>query len=223
MTTRCPICSRVNPANATYCYYDGRALTAVDETVPQRPGALPFPAPFAFPDGESCGNFDQLALACDRRWNEARNFLVNGIWHSFFSKIGRHDLALAAGHAAKEADHDIGLAYLLERLPTDALRPPALALLSEAEDLGTLKPGMDRKIDLVIRNKGGLVLTGMAVTDCEWLVLGDRQGKVSRKLFQTRDDYTLSVSVLGSKLRRARSPWKDASRSNPTALPKLSP
>jgi hypothetical protein len=206
MTVQCPICSRVNPSSATYCYYDGRALTEVSGAARQRPGTMPFATPFSFPDGQSCGNFDQLALACDRRWNDARTFLTNGIWCAFLSKIGRFDLAVAAEQAAKETDPDLGLSYLLERLPTDALRRPALSLLSETEDLGKLQPGADHKFKLVISNKGGLVLTGRVTSDCDWLFFGDRQGSTSRKLFQTRDNYTLAVTVIGSKLRAGQKP-----------------
>ncbi len=201
MTIQCPTCSKVNPANATYCYYDGRALTKVSQIGPRSPGTMPFLTPFSFPDGQRCGNFDQLALACDLHWNDARTFLVDGIWCSFFNKIGRHDLASAAAQAANEADRDVGLASLLERLPTDVLRRPTLSLLAETEDLGALKPGTEHKFQLVIVNKGGLVLTGKAATNCEWLLFGDRQGNESRKLFQTRDHYTLFVRVIGEKLR----------------------
>jgi hypothetical protein len=206
MTVQCPTCSRVNPASATYCYYDGRSLTLTSNAAPWWLGTRPFATPFTFSDGQSCGNFDQLAVACDLRWNEARSFLVNGIWSSFFTRIGRKDLAAAAEQAAREADPDSGLASLLECLPTDALRKPTLSLLSDIEDLGTLMPGRDHQFELVISNKGGLVLSGEAATDCDWLFFGDRYGTESRKLFRTRDNYTLVVRVSGNRLRAGLKP-----------------
>src|SRR5262249_16416336 len=112
MPLQCPTCSKVNPSDAVYCYYDGRALAQGGHEGPLRLGTLPFPIPFCFADGQSYPNFNQLALACDERWNEAKNLLAQGIWQSFFSAMGRLDLATAAGQAAKEPDRDVGLAHL---------------------------------------------------------------------------------------------------------------
>jgi len=206
MPLQCPTCSKVNPSSATYCYYDGRALGHSGQAAVV--GTMPFVTPFSFSDGQSCANFNQLALACDRHWTEARDFLVQGIWHTFFSRMGRHDLASAAAQAAKESDIDVGLSYLLERLPTDALRPPTLGLVSEVEDLGSLEPGKDQKFEIVISNQGMLILCGKVVTDCDWLYFGERQGTTSRKLFQTRDTFTLVVRVMGNKLRAGPKPFE---------------
>jgi hypothetical protein len=164
--------------------------------------------PFSFSDGEGCSNYNQLVLACDRRWNEARNYLVNGTWKSFFSTIGRADLATLALQSANQADTDLGLCQLLESLPADAeaLRPAKLALASTVEDLGVLEPGKDYKVQVVIANQGVLMLRGSVRTDCDWLAVGDGHGYDSVKLFQTRDTYSVSVRVVGSKLRAAKKP-----------------
>jgi hypothetical protein len=169
---------------------------------------MPFHIPFCFPDGQSCANFNQLVLACDERWNEAKNLLAQGLWQSYFSALGRLDLATAAQQAAAEGDLDVGLAHLLERFPADAdtLRPPTLSLASPEEDLGNLEPGKDHKLELRITNKGMLVLRGMVATECDWLSFGDRAGGPSLKMFQTRNVYTLPVRVLGHKLRAGRKP-----------------
>ena len=205
MTTVCPACSKANPATASYCYYDGRHLSNEDDEGPVQAGTLPFPMPFYFPDGQSCANFNQLALACDARWDEARALLADGTWPSFFSAMGRLDLAVAAKQAVKEPDLDVGLSQLLEKFPADALRRPQLALPSTEENLGTLAPGTDHRFELVISNRGLLVLRGMATTDCEWLSLGDGTG-AALKMFQTRGVYTLPVRVHGNKLRAGRKP-----------------
>src|SRR5689334_22940247 len=207
MAVVCPACSKANPAGARFCYYDGRHLSDKDHGGPLHMGTLPFPMPFCFANGQACANFNQLALACDERWNEARGLLANGTWPSFFSAIGRLDLAQAAQQAAKESDLDVGLSLLLEKLPADpkALRPPTLALSSAEENLGTLTPGTDHRFSLEIVNQGMLVLRGVAKTDCDWLSLGDQAGS-SLKVFQTRRVYSLPVRVLGNKLRAGLKP-----------------
>ncbi len=208
MHIQCPTCSKVNPANAAYCYYDGRALLNAGQSGPLRLGTRPFSLPFCFSDGQGCANYNQLVLACDRRWNEARGYLLNGTWESFFSSLGRPDLAVLAMQSAKEPDPDLGLCRLLEGLPADAeaLRPAQLSLPSTEENLGTLVPGKDHKIQLVIENQGMLVLRGSVMTDCDWLVFSDSQGNATQKLFQTRDSYHLSVTVAGHKLRAGPKP-----------------
>jgi hypothetical protein len=202
MSVQCPVCSKVNPQDAYYCYYDGRPLSKERQQGPLHVGNMPFAAPFYFADGQGCANFNQLALACDNRWEEARGLLVEGIWPTFFGGIGRLDLAAAAKLAAREPDHDRGLSQLLEKLPADpdCLRPPKVSLESTEENLGQLAPGTDRSFELVVANQGMLLLHGTISTNCDWLVLGDRAGP-SQKLFQTRDFFTIKVWVLGSKLR----------------------
>ncbi len=207
VVTLCPACSKANPATANYCYYDGRHLSHEGQEGPLRVGTLPLLVPFHFPDGQSCTNFNQLALACDARWDEARGLLADGTWQSFFGTIGRLDLAVAAKQAVKEPDLDVGLSQLLEKFPADpnALRRPQLALLSTEENLGALTPGTDHRFDLMITNRGLLVLRGMVTTNCEWLSFGDGTGP-ALKMFQTRGIYTLPVRVLGNKLHARELP-----------------
>lgn len=208
MATQCPACSKVNPADAVYCYYDGRALGQGSQDGPLKLGTMPFPMPFSFSNGQGCSNFNQLALACDERWEEARSLLAEGIWPTFFAAIGRLDLMAAAKQAAKEPDQDVGLSQLLERFPADAnvLRPPKLALPAAQEDLGTLEPGKDHKFEVRITNQGMLVLHGTVMTDCDWLAFGDRNSSSTSKMFQTRNIFTLPVRVLGHKIRAGRKP-----------------
>src|SRR5262245_27329895 len=158
MPSQCPVCSRTNPPDAQYCFYDGRPLTKARQQGPLKMGGLPFSMPFCFADGQSCANFNQLVVACDDRWDEARSLLSRGVWPTFFGGIGRMDLAAAAKQAAKEPDPDVGLSQLLEKFPADAdaLRPPKLALQSTEVDLGELNPGADHKFELIIINQGML-------------------------------------------------------------------
>jgi hypothetical protein len=164
--------------------------------------------PFCFSDGESCANFNQLALACDERWVEAQKLLAEGVWQSFFSALGRLDLATAAKQAVKEPDPDVGLSQFLEKFPTDpdVLRPPQPAVSPAEQDLGVLTPGKDHTFELRITNQGKLVLRGMVSTDCEWLSFGEPVRGPALRMFQTRAFYTLPVRVLGNKLRAGRKP-----------------
>src|SRR3954469_7078423 len=122
MTLACPQCSRVNPADAAYCFYDGAALAG--RAGPINAGSAPFPSQFVFPNGLSCRNFDQLAMACQQEWTAAVGLLKQGYLGSFFGGIGRVDLAMAAAEAAKFPDVDRGLDQLLAKLPTQSLEAP---------------------------------------------------------------------------------------------------
>lgn len=208
MPVQCAACSKVNPSEAVYCYYDGRALAQGSDAAPLRLGAMPFPMPFCFSDGESCPNFNQLALACDARWEEAKKLLTGSVWQTFFTAMGRLDLATAAQEAVRQPDLDVGLSQLLEKFPTDpdVLRPPQLSVSTTEQDLGTLAPGTDRTFPLQIANKGLLVLRGMVTSDCEWLSIGEPAGQPAMRMFQTRANHTLTVKVLGHKLRAGRKP-----------------
>src|SRR5438128_11413377 len=76
MANTCTHCSRVNPAGAAYCYFDGSSLNR--QGGPQNIGAQQFPSPFIFPSGRSCRSFDQLALACQQEWPAAVQMLQGG-------------------------------------------------------------------------------------------------------------------------------------------------
>lgn len=207
MALRCPACSKTNPEDALYCFYDGRPLAKDRHDGPMQMGTMPFPMPFYFSDGRACANFNQLALACDERWEEARSLLGAGYWPTFFGGIGRLDLAAVATQAAAEPDRDLGLSMLLEKFPADpdALRPPKLTLDSTEINLGQLRPEKDHVFELSIINQGMLVLRGMVVSNSDWLVFGDRAGP-KQKMFQTRNICTLRVRALASKLRAGLKP-----------------
>src|SRR5437868_5064512 len=113
MPHKCRICSRTHPDDAAYCYHDGRPLLKDLDQGPLRIGSLPFMRPFYFSDGRPCTNFNELALACDKNWEEARWVLAGGMWPEFFGGMGRIDLATAARHAAQQPDPDLALCQFL--------------------------------------------------------------------------------------------------------------
>src|SRR5436309_2585735 len=106
MSHVCRTCSRVNPAEALFCYFDGVALDSHHRGGPVAAGAKPFPTPFVFPSGRQCRNFDELVRACDDEWAEAQESLRQGFFEGFLGGLGRADLAVAARQSAKEADRE---------------------------------------------------------------------------------------------------------------------
>ncbi len=229
---RCPACSRANPADAFYCYFDGKPLFDDLQLRPAHIANVPFPSPFCFSNGQACANFNQLALTCNNLWEESRQLLTEGIWTTFLASLGRLDLANLARQVAREPDPDRGLSQLIAKFPADPqfLRPPKLALGTTDLDLGSLTPGNDYTFDLVIENRGMLLLHGIVVSNFDWLVFGEQvkplpgeQGPVSvraceqlhprsfrssEKFFQTRLGCTIPVRVLGCKLRAGLKPLR---------------
>jgi hypothetical protein len=203
----CRTCSRVNPAEAQYCFHDGTSLDGHGPHAgPMRAGALFFRQPFVFPSGVSCRTFDELALACQGSWQAARDLLEQGYLERFLGGLGRADLALAAREAARFPDRDRGLDEFLAKLPSKALHPPSLNVEPLQINLGVLKLGQDRRFALRLRNGGMRLLYGtVTCVDSIWLTVGDAPGG-PRKLFQFADDSTIPVHVVGRRLRAGNKP-----------------
>src|SRR5262245_31291342 len=159
MSLVCAQCSRVNPAEASYCYFDGAAL-AGRAGGPINAGAAPFPNQFVFPDGRTCRNFDQLATACQANSSAAIALLKQGYLSSFFGGMGRVDLAMAAQEAAKFPDPERGLDQLLAKLPSRVLQPPKLQAEPSLVNLGIMKVNKDRAAELHLTNLGMRLLYG---------------------------------------------------------------
>ena len=85
----CRRCSRINPPEAQFCFFDGIALDAQHRNGPVAAGAKAFPAPFVFASGRRCHNFDELLQACDTDWNAAQTLLGQGNFESFRRNDGR--------------------------------------------------------------------------------------------------------------------------------------
>src|SRR5437899_2908444 len=126
MPQLCSQCSRANPPEASYCYYDGALLAGHSANGAAHQGTRPFPHQFVFPSGLTCRNFDQLAMACQQNWRQALDVLKQGFLAGFFGGLGRADLAQAAQEALRFPDADRGLDRLLSKLPTQVLEPPKL-------------------------------------------------------------------------------------------------
>lgn len=206
MTQVCDKCARVNPAEAAYCYHDGAILAghkANDGSINQ--GSAAFPSQFVFPSGQSCRNFDQLALTCQQNWKAAVDLLKHGFLSSFLGGLGRADLALAAQEAAQFPDQDRGLDQFLSRLPTQVLEAPKLKAEPSEVNLGQVPIGSDRLFDLHLINLGMRLVYGSVVSDCKWLTLGEAPGN-PQKLFQFGAEMTIPVQVRGQHLRAGTKP-----------------
>jgi hypothetical protein len=206
MAQICSKCSHANPADATYCFYDGVLLgghTARDGAAAR--GSYPFPSQFVFPSGQVCGSFDQLALACQQRWGEAVDLLRQGFLASFLGGLGRADLATAAQEAARFPDLDRGLDQLLAKLPTQVVESPKLKVEPAEVSLGVVPMGADRGFELHLANQGMRLLYGSVVSDSKWLTLGETPGN-AQKLFQLRDEAVIPVHIRGQHLRAGNKP-----------------
>jgi hypothetical protein len=207
MVQTCRTCFRVNPTEALYCYHDGTVLDCRRANgEPLNTGRQPFPSQFVFPSGRICQNFDQLALACQEQWTEALSLLQQGYLENFLSGLGRTDLALAARAAAQLSDPDRGLDEFLDKLPSQVLEPPRLAVTPREINLGQLRVGQDQHRELHIANKGMRLLHGsIRCENSPWLSLGQAPGQ-SRKLFETRGDQVVPFHVRGQLLRAGIQP-----------------
>lgn len=204
MSRVCKQCSRVNPPDAVFCYWDGVYL-AGGAAGPIHAGSAPFPSPFIFPNGQACRNFDQLAMACQQNWKAAADLLKQGFFGSFLGGLGRADLAAVAKQAAQFPDADRGLDQLLARLPTQVLQPPVLAVEPSDVSLGVLPMGTDRSVELHLSNMGMRLAYGTVTADSKWLVLGEGQG-AAQKLFQFGAEIIIPVKVKGQYLRAGNLP-----------------
>jgi hypothetical protein len=152
-----------------------------------------------------CRNFDQLAMSCQQNWQQAVDLLKQGYLASFLGGLGRADLALAAQEAARFPDQDRGLDMLLAKLPSHVLEPPKLKAEPSDVNLGVIKVGTDRKLEVHLANLGMRLLYGSVVSDSKWLTLGDGPGN-AQKLFQFGDDAIIPVHIRGQHLRSGNKP-----------------
>jgi hypothetical protein len=207
MVQTCSKCSRANPTEAVYCYYDGFVLEGhARNGGPLAVGTQSFANPFVFPTGRQCRSFDELAKACQDEWEAARDLLQQGYLENFLGGLGRVDLALAAKEAARFPDHDRGLDQLLGKLPTDVLAEPQLRIEIQEVNLGVLEPGATRDFTIHLENLGQRLLYGTATCTgkINWLSLGE--GGTNQKHFEFTHELLLPVFVVGERLRASNKP-----------------
>ncbi len=215
MVRTCRKCRRVNPGEAAYCYHDGALLDGHDGG-PADVGSQLFTAPFVLPTGRSCRNFKELAVALHDDPENAHRLFHRGHLETFLGAQGRTDLAdaahAAAHAAARTPEREQALDEFLERLPGAALRPARLHVEPTAIDLGTVRPGEDRRTEVVLRNEGARLLSGSATCGAAaWVALGDGP-PLRQKLFQINDKIILPVRVIGRQLGARNAPQETTIR-----------
>jgi len=206
MVQTCKKCSRANPAEAVYCYFDGFVLVGQSRNGgPVAVGAQAFAHPFVFPSGRQSRSFDELAIAFQEEWAAARDLLRRGYLENFFSGLGRVDLALAAKEAAKFPDADLGLNQLLEKLPSQVLAEPRLSLETQEINLGVLEVGGVRRFNLHMENQGMRLVSGtITCVDAPWLALGE--AATDQKHFHFQHELVIPIQVRSEKLRANNKP-----------------
>ena len=201
----CSKCSRANPADAVYCFYDGFAIGGDRSGGPVAVGKQPFNSPFVFPTGKVCRSFDELALACQEEWKGACALLRDGYLESFFGGLGRVDLVVAAKEASKFPDPGRGLDQLLAKLPSSVLDDPKLRVEPGEVNLGLLDPAKERTFDLALENQGMRLLYGTVSSSALWLTLGESPG-ANEKHFTFTHESKLQVHVWPDRVRAGRKP-----------------
>jgi hypothetical protein len=172
----CPSCKHTNPDVAVYCFYDGALLR------PGQPGAHDrnrLGREFYFPSGRRCNSYDELVTGCQEEWAVARDLLKRGMFGQYFASVGRMDLVRASQEAQSAQDPDIGLTTFLGSLPVSAkLQGPKLDIQPRKLDLGRVRPGETRRVDLKILNVGQGTLQGSVsvIEGGEWLHIGEGGG-----------------------------------------------
>lgn len=204
MPLLCARCSRANPADAQYCYFDGVALSGASAARATPVGLKAFTAPFTLPSGKQCQNFDQLAIGCQENWAGAVEALKQGYLEKFMVGQGRADLALAAREAARYPNHDRGLDQFLGKLPSQALKEPKLVVEPADLNLGKLQIGASKSTALQLRNQGMRLIYGsVSIQNAPWLSLGTG---ASQKLFQFGSELSIPVTLQGKRLRASNKP-----------------
>jgi hypothetical protein len=204
MVLTCSKCSRANPSEAAYCYYDGFVLGGAGGG-PLAVSRQAFPSPFVFSSGRTCRSFDELAIACQEEWVAASEMLTRGFLENFFGGLGRLDLVAAAKEAAKFPDRDRGLDMLLGKLPTSVLADPSLKVEPLEMNLGVLSTSTERRFDLHLENSGMRIIYGSVNSSEGWLALGDGDG-ASEKHFQFHHEQNIPVRVRLERLRAGNKP-----------------
>jgi hypothetical protein len=205
MNPSCRQCGRANPPDANYCYHDGANLLGTRGHGPQDLALAPFPAPLHFPSGETCGNFDQLALGCLRQVGTTWTMMRDGTLAQFLAGMGRADLVNVIAEATALGDPDRGVDRLVSRLPCNHLAPPKLLANTPQVHCGTLVHGQQVAFTLSLRNAGNRLVSGVVTSDNDWLRLDGSVDGQSR-LVQFWHDHTLKIHIDGDRIPASMKP-----------------
>src|SRR5262249_1587068 len=200
MPQLCTKCSRANPPEAVYCFFDGFVLGGHERRGgPISVGKQPFNSPFVFPTGRTCRSFDELVLACEKEWAVACELLRAGYLECFFGRLGAVDRARSAKEAARFPDLERGRDQLLEKIPSNVLAEPKLRVDPVEVSLGVLDSPRERTFVLELENTGGRLLYGTASSsDSAWISLGEAGS--TEKHFQFTHELKITVHLRPANL-----------------------
>src|SRR5206468_3300653 len=123
--------------------------------------------------------------------------------------LGRRDLAFAAQQAAQFPDRSRGLDQFIGQLPTHVLSPARLEVGTNEIELGEMRVGQDRTVELTIRNHGMRLLHG-TISCAQGIWLGTGQGAgVQNKMFTCTDELVMPLHIRGKQLRGGKQPLED--------------
>lgn len=201
MSQRCTTCSRTNPPEARYCFFDGALLAGHerDTASGQR-----FPGPFVFPTGRTCRSFDELILGCLAEWTTAIELLTQGTLENFVAGLGRGDLATAAREAARFPNPARGLDQWLAALPSNLLVDAKLRVAPEEVNLGQLDSPEPRVFYLELENDGLRLLHGVVSSSDVWLTPGEAGSP--EKHFHFVTESRIPVQVHPARVRASPQP-----------------
>ncbi len=172
---QCPRCHRANPADASFCWFDGVNLRGTGTGLV---GNSDLGRDFIFPAGRRCRTFDQLIAGCSDDWGAAKALLRQGSLRQFLAGIGRMDLAVACDRATNNPDADLGLDMLLGQFPVSEELRPKLDLAPRRLHLPALHAGEQREFTLTIVNQGARLLHGdLRIESDSWLKFVGKAGE----------------------------------------------
>ena len=199
MSHTCKNCSRNNPADARYCYFDGAILNGQGSAGPLALGAQPFPHSFVFATGRECQNFDQLALAC---WN----YCPPPVEALKEGDLARFPAALVCATwprppAMPPRPRTLScLAHFLDKLPGSSLQEPKLDAQPGEIALGSVPIGQDRTVKLRLANTGYAPAQRHHHLQGLRLAVPGRRGRRRKKVFQFAQELEIPLHIHGKRL-----------------------
>lgn len=205
MVLTCKRCGNTNPMEAAFCFFDGQLLQNANSPALAKKPELSIP--FVFPNGRKCISFDELVLTLLDEWSESKKLLKQGTFAQYFQKIGRPDLSVRSEKCRIFPDTDLGVDELINCLPSSINLNPELQVETERINLGIIKPGEDRDLNILLKNNGLGMIKGSAVIECPdfWITLGDGQG-TNQKSLHFVGEYKLQIKIQGKRLRASDKP-----------------
>jgi len=135
---------------------------------PQTVGGSQF-QPFVFRAGAIAANLHELALACDKHWDEAVEHLYNGDFEPWLAQINRSDLVVRAGSIKRRGgDRSAGLEEFIRAID-HTMMMPALAVDQNMFDLGTVERGERHTVTVQLMNAGRGYLHGEIKNSAPWV------------------------------------------------------